>query len=92
MYRMRIANALRRGLALSLTLARAIAAKGYCSLSGRANFFLGIVEQLYRMRDRGVPAALRKLNRMRDCAALMIFKKSRDRFAAFSQRSAACSS
>ena len=35
MYRMRIANALRRrrGLALSLTLARACAAKGYCSRS-----------------------------------------------------------
>ena len=36
MYRMRIANAVRRGLALyclSLTLARACAAKGYCSRS-----------------------------------------------------------
>ena len=55
-------------------------------------FFLGVVEQLYRMRDRGIPAAWRKLNRMRDCVAHMIFKKSRDRFSAFSQRSAACSS
>ena len=35
------------------------------------NFFLGVVEQLYRMRDRGIPAALRKLNRMRDCVVLM---------------------
>ena len=33
--------------------------------------FLGVVEQLYRMRDRGIPAALRKLNRMRDCVVLM---------------------
>ena len=32
-----------------------------------------VVEQLYRMRDRGIPAALRKLNRMRDCVVLMIF-------------------
>ena len=55
-------------------------------------FFLGLVEQLYCMRDRAIPAAVRKLNRMRDCVALMIFKKSRDRFTAFSQRSAACSS
>ena len=31
------------------------------------------------MRDRGIPAALRKLNRMRDCVVLMIFKKGRDR-------------
>ena len=38
-------------------------------------FFLGVVEQLYRMRDRGILAAWRKLNRMRDCVALMIFKK-----------------
>ena len=63
--------------------------------AGRAGriFSLGVVEQLYRMRDRGIPAALRKLNRMRDCVALiMIFLKSRDRFAAFSQRFAACSS
>ena len=43
-------------------------------LPGRI-FFLGVVQQLYRMRDRGIPAALRKLNRMRDCVALMIFKK-----------------
>ena len=34
-------------------------------------FFLGVVEQLYRMRDRRIPAALRKLNRMRDCVVLM---------------------
>ena len=39
----------------------------------RAKFFLGVVEQLYRMRDRGILAALRKLNRMRDCVVLMIF-------------------
>ena len=26
------------------------------------------------MRDRGIPAAVRKLNRMRDCVVLMIFK------------------
>ena len=38
-------------------------------------FVLGVVEQLYRMRDRGIPAALRKLNRMRDCVVLMIFTK-----------------
>ena len=38
--------------------------------SGRI-FFLGVVEQLYRMRDRGIPAASRKLNRMRDCVVLM---------------------
>ena len=38
-------------------------------------FFLGVVEQLYRMRDRGIPAAVRKLNRMRDCVVLMIFTK-----------------
>ena len=40
---------------------------------GRAGriLFLGVVEQLYRMRDRGIPAALRKLNRMRDCVVLM---------------------
>ena len=37
----------------------------------RAIFFGGVVEQLYRMRDRGIPAALRKLNRMRDCVVLM---------------------
>ena len=38
-------------------------------------FFLGIVEQLYRMRDRGIPAALRKLNRMRDCVVHVLMKK-----------------
>ena len=43
-------------------------------LPGRILFF-GVVEQLYRMRDRGIPAALRKLNRMRDCVVLMIFTK-----------------
>ena len=37
----------------------------------RRNFFLGVVEQLYRMRDRGILAAWRKLNRMRDCVVLM---------------------
>ena len=42
---------------------------------GPANFFLGVVEQLYRMRDRGIPAALRKLNGMRECVVLMIFTK-----------------
>ena len=37
----------------------------------RAKKILGVVEQLYRMRDRAIPATLRKLNRMRDCVVLM---------------------
>ena len=40
-------------------------------------FFLGVVELhvLYGMRDRGIPAAWPKLNRMRDCVVFIIFTK-----------------
>ena len=40
------------------------------------------VEQLYRMRHRGIPAALQKSH-------AQLYEKNRDRFAAFSQHSIA---
>ena len=52
------------------------------AINVECEFFLAVVEQLYRMRHRGIPAALQKSH-------ARLYENNRDRFAAFSQRSVA---